>query len=91
MIFMLFIGLQTFKVKLFPEDSLWSNILNHLQTKVTPKNPHSCIFVSIYCNPKEVRVLTKLIFFRLANQKSFNAGYNNIILDFRAAIMDFFT
>ena len=26
----------------FSENSLWSNILNHLKTKVTPKNPHSC-------------------------------------------------
>ena len=45
MTFMPFKGLQPFKVKLFSENSLWSNILNHLQTKVTPKNPHSCIFL----------------------------------------------
>ena len=30
------IVLQTFKVKLFLENSLWSNILNHLKTNVTP-------------------------------------------------------
>ena len=44
LIFMPFIGLQVFKVELFSENSLWSSILNHLQTKVTPKNPHSCFF-----------------------------------------------
>ena len=42
-----FLGLQTFKYKYFSENSLQSNILNHLQTKVTPKNLHSCIFISI--------------------------------------------
>ena len=46
-IFMPFICLQTFKVKLFSENSLWSSILNPLQMEVTPKKPHSCIF-SVY-------------------------------------------
>ena len=62
MIFMSFIGLQTFKVMFFSENSLWSNILNHLQRKVTPTNPHSCIFISILYNPKAVRVLANLFF-----------------------------
>ena len=31
-----FIGLHTFKVKLFFENSLLSNILSHLKTKITP-------------------------------------------------------
>ena len=60
MIFMPFIGLQTFKVKLFTENSLWSSNLNHWQTKVSLMNPHFCISFSIY-NPKEVAVLTNLI------------------------------
>ena len=45
----------------FPENSLWSNILNHSQTKVTPINPSFCIFFQY--DPKEVRVLTNLAFF----------------------------
>ena len=50
------------KLSFFSETSLWSSILNHLQTKVTPKNPYSCnFFFSIY-NPKEVRVVTNFIF-----------------------------
>ena len=36
MTFMTFIGLQTFKVKLFFENFMWSNILHHLKTKVNP-------------------------------------------------------
>ena len=48
----------------FSENSLWDSILNHLQTKVTPNNPHSCIFFQY--NPKEVKVLTNLIFLVLA-------------------------
>ena len=85
MIFIPFIGLQTFKVKLFSEKSLWGSILNYLQTKVTPKNPHSCIFFFSIYNSKEVRVLTNLIFlnFRLTDdQKSFNTVCNNIISHF---------
>ena len=31
----------------FFENSLWVNVLNHLETKVTPKNPHACIFFSM--------------------------------------------
>ena len=62
MIFISFIGVQTFKVKLFTENSLWNSTLNHLQTKVTPKNPNSCIlFFFIIYNPKEVTVLKNLI------------------------------
>ena len=68
MVFMPFIGLQAFKVKLFSENSLWSSILNHLQAKVTPKNPHSCIFFFSTYNPKVVTVLTKLIFLVLGLQ-----------------------
>ena len=92
MIFMLFTGLLTFKVKLFLK-TLWCSILNHLQSKVTSKNCHSCIFFSIY-NPKEVRILTNffpLQSFRLADdQKSFNAACSNTILHFCAAMMGFF-
>ena len=64
-----FIGLQAFKVKLFSKNSLCSSILNHLQTKVTLKNPNSCIFFffTIY-NPKVVTVLTNLIFLVLGLQ-----------------------
>ena len=90
MTFMPFIGLQTFEVK-FSENTLWSNILNHLQTKVTPKNPHSCIFFQY--DSEEVRVLAKLFFFSfgLADyQNSFNPACNNIFLHFCAAIIDFF-
>ena len=43
------------------ENSLESGILNHLQTKVTLKNPHSCIFFFSIYNPKEVRVLIKMM------------------------------
>ena len=86
MTFMPFIGLQTFKVK-FSENSLWSNILNHLQTKVTPKNPHSCIFFSMILEFWE----TYFFSFRLADyQKSFNAACNYILLHFCATIMHFF-
>ena len=75
---------------LFSENPLRSNVLNHLQTKVTPMNPYFCIFEY---DPKEVRVLTNLIFnsFGLADdQKYFNAACNNIFLHFCEAIMDFF-
>ena len=49
----------------FSENSLWGSILNHLQTKVTPNNPHSCNFFFYFffqCDPKEVRGFTNLIF-----------------------------
>ena len=65
--------------------------LNHLQTKLTPINPHFWIFFQY--DPKEVRVLTNLFFFSfgLANgQKSFNTACNNIFLHFCAAIMKIF-
>ena len=68
MIFMPFIGLQAFKVKLFSKNSLCSSILNHLQTKVTLKNPNSCIFFFTIYNPKVVTVLTNLIFLVLGLQ-----------------------
>ena len=61
----------------FSENSLWSNILNLLQTKVTPMNPHFLVF---QYDPKEVRVLTNLIFFSFGladDQISFNAACNN--------------
>ena len=61
----------------FSENSLWSNILNLLQTKVTPWIP---IFSFFQYDPKEVRVLRNLIFFifELADdQKSFNAACSN--------------
>ena len=58
MTFISFICLQTFKVKLFSQKPLWSNILNWLQTKVIPKNPHSYIF---QYDPKKW-VLTNLFF-----------------------------
>ena len=45
MSFMPFLGLQTFKVQLFSGNSLWSNILNHFQTKVTPMNLHESPFL----------------------------------------------
>ena len=63
-----FIGLQAFKVKLFSKNSLCSSILNHLQTKVTLKNPNSCIFFFTIYNPKVVTVLTNLIFLVLGLQ-----------------------
>ena len=78
-----FIVLQTFKVKLLLENSLWRNILIHLKTKVTPRNPLFLHFVQY--GPEDVRVLTNLIFlnFGLAgDQKSFNAACNNIFFAF---------
>ena len=63
-----FIGLQAFKVKLFSKNSLCSSILNHLQTKVTLKNPNSCIFFFTIYNLKVVTVLTNLIFLVLGLQ-----------------------
>ena len=62
MIFIPFIGLQAFKVKLFSENSLWTSILNRLQKKVTLKNPHFCIFFFSIYNSKEMTVFTDLIF-----------------------------
>ena len=61
---------QAFKVKLFSKNSLCSSILNHLQTKVTLKNPNSCIFFFFFTiyNPKVVTVLTNLIFLVLGLQ-----------------------
>ena len=82
MTFMPFIGLQTFKVKLFFENSLWSNILNHLKAKLTPENPLLLHFLQY--DPEEVS-FEKLIFFSfgLADyQKSFNGACNNIFLHF---------
>ena len=93
MIFMPFLGSQTFKVKSFSENSLWSSNLNHLQTKVTPKNPDSCIFFFSIYNPKGMIVLTNFSFlsFRLADdQKPFNVACKNIILHFCAVILNFF-
>ena len=88
MTFMLFTGLQTFKVK-FSENSLWSNILNHLQTKVTPKSPHSA-FSLIWSWRSESFGKLNFLNFGLPNgQKFFNATCNCIFLHFWAAIMDF--
>ena len=57
-----FPGFADVKVKVFSGNSLWSSILNHLQTNVIPKNPYSCnFFFSIY-NFNEVGVL-KILFF----------------------------
>ena len=56
-----FIALQTFKVKLLFENSLWENILIHLKTKVTPRNPLFLHFLQY--GPEDVRVLINLIFF----------------------------
>ena len=58
-LFMPFIVLQTIKVKLLSENSLWRNILIHLKTKVTPRNPLFLHFVQ--CGPEDVRVLITLI------------------------------
>ena len=91
MAFMSFIGLQTFKVKLFSGKSLWSNILNYLQTKVTPKNPHSCIFFSMILKKWEFLTNFNFFSFRLADdQKSFNAACNNIFLHFCACGLLFY-
>ena len=49
-----FIVLQTFKVKLLLENSLWRNILIHLKTKVTPQNPLFLHFLQY--GPEDVRV-----------------------------------
>ena len=59
---MLFIVLQTFKVKLLLENSQWRNILFHLKTKVAPRHPIFLHFVQY--GPEEVRVLINLIFFK---------------------------
>ena len=61
------------------ENSLWSNILNLMQTKVTPWIP---IFSFFQYDPKEVRVLTNLFFFCFGladDRKSFNATCNNYV------------
>ena len=89
MTFMPFIGSQTFRVK-FSENSLWSNILNYLQTKVTPRNPHSCIFFNRSWRSESFGKLNFFSFGLASNQKSFNAACNSIFLHFWAAIMDFF-
>ena len=74
MTFMPFVGLQTFKVKLFSENLLWSNILNPLQTKATPKNPHSCIFFSIILKKWEFWQTYFFSFGLEDDQKSFIYG-----------------
>ena len=48
MTFMTFMGLQTFKVKLFFENLMWSNILHHLKTKV---NPPTHAFSAVWLDP----------------------------------------
>ena len=85
-----FIVLQTFKVKLLLENSLWRNILIHVKTKVTPRNPLFLHFVQY--GPEDVRVLTNLIFlnFGLAgDQKSFNAACNHIFFAFLSSENEF--
>ena len=75
---MALICLQIFKIQLFSENSLWSKILNHLQTKVTPKNPHFCIFFQY--DSKKTESFYKLNFFSFGladDQKSFNTACNN--------------
>ena len=62
-----FIVLQTFKVKLLLENSLWRNILIHLKTKVTPQKPLLLYFVQYY--PEDVRVLINLIFFLILGKQ----------------------
>ena len=72
-----FIVLQTFKVKILLENSLWRNILIHLKTKVTPQNPQFLYFIQY--SPEDVRVLINLIFFNLGlSGESFNAVCNHI-------------
>ena len=78
-----FIVLQTFKVKLLFENSLWTNILIHLKTKVTPWNPLFLHFLQY--GPEDVKVLINLIFlsFGLAGgQNSFNAACNHVFFVF---------
>ena len=78
-----FIVLQTFKVKLLFENSLWRNILIHLKTKVKPRNPLFLHFLQY--GPEDVRVLINLIFFSFGlagEQKSFNAVCNHVFLAF---------
>ena len=79
--FMPFTGLQTFKFK-FSENSLWSNILNYLQTKVTPRNPHSCIFFNRSWRSESFDKLNFFSFGLASNQKSFNAACNSIFCIF---------
>ena len=85
-----FIGLQIFKVKLFFEDSLQSNTLNHLKTKVTPQ--HTLLLYFLQYDHKKVRVLTNLIFFSFGlvdDQKSFNAACKNVFLQFLSSHYEF--
>ena len=91
--FMPFICLQIFEVK-FSENSLWSDISNHLQTKVTPNNSHSFIFFfffSIWSWRSERFGKLSFFSFGLADdQKFFNTAFYNIFLHFWATIMDYF-
>ena len=64
---------------IFSENSLRSNILNHLQTKVTPTNPHSCISFFQY-DPKVVRILINLIFLVLGWQMIKNYLFNYYLM-----------
>ena len=50
------------KVKVFSGNSLWSSILNHLQTKVIPRTPILAIFFFSIYNSNEEGVL-KILFF----------------------------
>ena len=78
-----FVVLQTFRVKLLLENSLWGNILIHLKTKVTPQNRLFLHFVQY--GPEKVRVLANVIFFNFElaeDQKSFHAACNHIFLHF---------
>ena len=87
---MAFIVLQTFKVKVLLENSLWRNILIHLKTKVTRQNPLFLHFLQY--GPEDVRVLINLIFlsFGLAgDQKSFNAACNHILFAFLSSHFGF--
>ena len=83
-----FIVLQTFKVKLLLQNSLWKNFLIYLKTNVTPSN--ALFFHFAQYSTEEVRVLINLIFLILGRRsKSSNAARNHIFLYFWAAIMDF--
>ena len=85
-----FVVLQTFKVKLFLENSLWSNILNHLQTKLTPLI--LLFFDFLQYGPEEVIILPNWIYFNFGSakdQKYVDAACDHIFLHFWAAIMGF--
>ena len=86
-----FIVLQTIKVKLLLENSLWRNILTHLKTKVIPRNPLFLHFVQY--GPEVVRVLITLIFLQFlvsrrskflqwkkSNQKSWRSSRRSKVL-----------